>query len=265
VQPFRIVEENLRVAMRCYADATPGGEVREYPGLWVTSCGVNIAVFNSGLLSAPSDLPGLHRAVSLTRTHFAARGFGWSFWLCDDLMQTAHRAAARSAFQPHGAALVAEPPGMYAESLALPSRPLTRIECRKVEDERTRAEFANISSVVFALPARDALVIYGGPRIWTGPMTGWIGYVNDEAVSIVTVVVAAGAAGVYSLGTMPQRQGCGYGEALLRHGLEHAQMETGVTKTVLESTEQGLRMYLRLGYRIVTRFSVYNREACDRL
>ena len=46
-------------------------------------------------------------------------------------------------------------------------------------------------------------------------MKGWIGYVNNKAVSVVTIVIAADAIGVYSLGTLPQYQGCGYGETLV--------------------------------------------------
>jgi ribosomal protein S18 acetylase RimI-like enzyme len=93
-------------------------------------------------------------------------------------------------------------------------------------------------------------------------MKCWVGYVNNKAVSVVTVVFAADAVGVYSLGTLPQHQGCGYGETLLRHGLEEARRETGITRSILQATDDGFNLYLRLGYRVVTSFSVYTKETC---
>jgi ribosomal protein S18 acetylase RimI-like enzyme len=66
--------------------------------------------------------------------------------------------------------------------------------------------------------------------------------------------------GVYSLGTLPQYQGCGYGETLLRHALDDIGKRTGITRSVLQSTDEGLKLYQRMGYRPVTSFSVYTRE-----
>ena len=257
--PYSIVERNLRAAMRAYAKSTAGGEAVDRDGVSLTSCGTDIAVFNSALLSAPVGVAELDRAVSVAAGHFAALRFGWSFWLCDDLFAGHNRVLSQATLQKHGLALVAQPPGMYADQLTAPVRPPAGLEYRRIVDDRTRLEFAHVSSIVFALPFASACRMYGGAPIWD-TMTGWIGFFEGKAVSVVTVVIEAGAAGVYSLGTLPQYQGRGFGEALLRHALDHVQKETGITRTVLEATDQGFGLYLRLGYRVVTSFSVYTRE-----
>ena len=65
------------------------------------------------------------------------------------------------------------------------------------------------------------------PDLWEPPSYGWVGYFEGKAVSIVTIVIASDAIGVYSLGTLPQHQGCGFGETLLRHAIGDAQPRDG--------------------------------------
>jgi len=248
--------------MACYARVSQRGESREYPEVVVTSCGVNIAVFNSALLTAPVAQPALEQAIAVTSSHFSTRSMGWSFWLCDDLLPPELRHSARGIFHQKGLDLIARPPGMYADRVNAATRPAANMTFRPIDDERTRLDFAHISSVVFALPFVSARRVYCEPRLWQPPMKGWIGYVNNKAVSVVTIVIAADAIGVYSLGTLPQHQRCGYGETLFRHAFEEARKETGISRSILQSTDDGFNLYLRLGYRVVTNFSVYTKETC---
>jgi hypothetical protein len=47
---------------------------------------------------------------------------------------------------------------------------------------------------------------------------------------------------------------------LLRFALEVARAESGIERSVLQATPQGSQLYLRMGYRIVTNFSIFLRE-----
>jgi ribosomal protein S18 acetylase RimI-like enzyme len=248
--------------MACYSRVSEHGDITVLPGVSANSCGVNLAVFNAALLTAPATCAQLEHAVTACSSHYEARRLGWSFWLCDDLLDMQARVASRNIFGDRGLTLVARPPGMYLEKITPATRHRTGIDCRPIGDERTRFDFAHISSVVFALPFVSAQRIYGGPAVWQPPMKGWVGYINDKPVSVVTTVIAADAVGVYSLGTLPQHQGCGYGEALLRQALEEARKEAGITRSILQTTDDGFNLYLRLGYRVVTSFSVYTKETC---
>ncbi|HYI91968.1 MAG TPA: GNAT family N-acetyltransferase, partial [Bryobacteraceae bacterium] len=157
---------------------------------------------------------------------------------------------------------IAEPPGMYADSIASPSKPPARMTFARVESAQTRMEFAHLASFVFSLHLGVSKRIYAATEMWAPPSYGWIGYFEGKPVALVTVVISGGAAGVYSLGTLPQHQGCGFGETLLRHALEDARRLSGIECSVLQATTQGMSLYLRLGYRVVTKFSIYLREGC---
>lgn len=257
---YRTVEENLRVAMRCYSRVNAKGEARDYPGLSVASCGLNCAVFNSALLSGPARNGEFERLLALAGVHFRQRKLGWTFWLCDDLLPAPLQKEARNLFRNHGMSLIAQPPGMLAEQLNPPRRRAASLDIQRVHDAATRLDFAHLSSVIFALPFETSRHIYGSPELWQEPMTGWVGYLDGRAVSIVTVVIGGGALGVYSVGTLPEYQGRGFAETMMRHALACARQVSGMETSVLQSTAQGLNLYSRMGYRVVTRFGVYLNE-----
>ena len=258
------VERNLRAAMRCYAFATPQGETRELPGLTLASSGIDFAVFNSAMLTAPVGVEAgeLDRRIQLARVHFDARGLGWSFWLCTDYLDGMMRKACRQTFGMHGMVNVAEPPGLYLRTLRPPGSKLPALEFRPVDGERERMDFIELAAIIFSLPYNISRMIYGPASTWESGMDGWVGYVDGRAVSVVTTVSAAGVAGVYSLGTLPQYQGRGYGQAILRYGLECARRKYGVDASVLQTTNSGMSLYKKLGYRKVAGFAVHVLESC---
>jgi ribosomal protein S18 acetylase RimI-like enzyme len=200
------------------------------------------------------------RLVALARLHFKQRNLGWTFWLCDDLLPPGLQKQARPYFRDSGMSLIAQPPGMFAEELLPPRRRPASIDIRQVHDVATRMDFAHLSSVIFSLPFETSRRIYGAVELWQYPMSGWVGYVDGRAVSLVTVVLGAEALGVYSVGTLPEYQGRGYAETMIRHALREASELTGLRTTVLQSTVQGLSLYSRMGYRVVTKFGVYLNE-----
>jgi len=63
--------------------------------------------------------------------------------------------------------------------------------------------------------------------------------------------------GVYNVATVPDQQRRGFGEAVMRHAVAEAQREHGIARSILQSTPAGLHLYQRMGYRVVTRVSVY--------
>lgn len=258
---YSVVEENLRIAMRCYSRVTEQGEARDYPGVAVTWCGLPASVFNSALLNAPANEIELLHALSLAGVHFRQRGVGWTLWLCDDLLTDEDlRKRARGIVQTNGLDAIASPPGMYAERLEPPKQALPSLRYKPVTDAATRLDFAHLSSVIFSLPYKTAQQIYACESLWADPMYGWIGYADGQAVTLAAVVIGAGAAGVYSVGTLPAYQRRGYAEAIVRHALAEARSQVGSEVTVLQSTSMGLKLYTRMGYRAVTRFGVYMYE-----
>jgi ribosomal protein S18 acetylase RimI-like enzyme len=263
---FQAVDQNLREAMRCYSHVCDDGEVRQYPGVAIASSGINFSVFNSVMFtSRVEDVADLDHRVNMAEVHFTARSLGRSYWVCEDLLTTKVRRAARKYFESRGMHVVAEPPGMYCDRPNPLSRRLPAMDYRLVNSQRTRFDFVELACSVFALPYHVADKIYGPESTWSSPMIGYVGYVGERPVSIVSTVLGGDAVGVYSLGTAPQYQGHGYGESIMRYALEQARAKTGLERTVLQTTRSGRRLYERMGYKAVTKFTVYTREICGSL
>ena len=233
------------------------------PGVVFASSGIDYSVFNSAMFTSPVEtVAELQARLTHAEVFFNARGLGWSCWMCDDMLAPAVQKASRAIFTARGMRVVAQPPGMHADRVWPRDRQPAKIEFRRVEDDRTRFDFADVASVVFALPFTISEQIYTPESTWTSKMKGFVGYEAKKAVSIVATVVSGGAVGIYSLATLPHAQRCGYAEALMRHALETAHRETGIERTILQTTRAGIGLYKRMGYRPVTNFTVYLRDSC---
>ncbi|HLJ16171.1 MAG TPA: GNAT family N-acetyltransferase [Bryobacteraceae bacterium] len=259
---YLIVEENLRTAMRFFGQAREQGALQEAPGVSLIFSGIDYSVFNSALLSTPvhADVTDLKNRIATAASHFGPRGFRWSFWLCEDMLDRSIRRQARNTFAAGRLWPFTDPPGMLAERLAPVSRPLPDIEYRRVTDAVTRLTFAHITCIGFEIPYMVARQVYELERAWSGDYVGWIGYANGVPVATAATVVAAGAVGVYSVATLPAWRRRGYAEALLRRVLGDIRARTGIERTVLQSSKAGLSLYEKMGYRMVTRFIVYLSE-----
>lgn len=256
---YFIVEENLRRAMRFFGQADERGLLREAPGVSLIFSGIDYSVFNSALLSTPveANANDLQSRITTANVHFGARGLRWSFWVCEDMVDHSIRRQARKAFAAGRLRPFTDPPGMLADRLAPPVRPLPEIECRRVADAATRLAFAHITCIGFEIPYAVAKQVYEPERAWDGDYVGWLAYTNGVPVATAATVVAGGAVGVYSVATLPAWRHRGYAEALLRRVLGDIRERTGIERSVLQSSKGGLPLYQKMGYRTVTRFIVY--------
>jgi ribosomal protein S18 acetylase RimI-like enzyme len=253
------VERNLRRAMRAFSLASEGGEARDMPGVTLVSSGVDYSVFNSAMLSspAPEGDGGLDRRAAIAAVHFSMRRVGWSFWLCEDLLDPSTRRRAGDILAGRNLRRLTEAPGMLAEALEPPLRPLPWLDYRRVADDRTRGEFCHVTAIAFNLPFAIAQAIYGSERFWRGDYRGWLGYRDSQPLAAAATLAAGGAIGLYSVATLPEhrRQGCA--EAIARHALAQASAESGESPYVLQSTPAGHALYEQMGYRTVGHFTIY--------
>jgi ribosomal protein S18 acetylase RimI-like enzyme len=253
---FAAVEENLRTAMRFFAEATGSGEVCALPGAVALFSGLDYGVFNIALLDGRGG-GNLEATLAEVARYFKKRTLRWSFWLCEDLLDAHTRRRARQTFSDFGLRAISHPPGMMAPELLPPVRRLPAIECRPVADTASREVFAEITSVSFEIPTLVAHAVYTPERAWNGAYQGFVGLVSGRAVSIAAIVPAAGTLGIYSVGTLPLFRRQGYGEALMRAAVSEMRRRTGIERLVLQSTEAGYALYRRMGFHDATKFTVY--------
>jgi GNAT superfamily N-acetyltransferase len=259
MRDFQIVDANLRAAMRFFGDATGGGENHPLDGALAIYSGLDYGVFNIALLAdqPPAGIGGFTERLARCARYFAPRTMRWSFWLCENSLDFSTRRRARSLLLDRDLRPISQAPGMLAESLLPPVRPLPKIECVPVADRATRQAFGALTSVSFDIPPGIAKAVYEPERAWFGDYRGFVGFAGGRPVAIIAIVATPDALGVYSLSTLPECRRSGFGEALLRAAVASEQARTGITRIVLQSTDAGYSLYRRLGFNEVAKFSVY--------
>jgi GNAT superfamily N-acetyltransferase len=255
---FQTVESNLRQSFRILAGGRPHGDVREVGGVSIASAGVTFQMFNAAFLAAPvtSDVE-MDRRLLVAATHFDQRGLDWAFWSCDGFLDSGVRRRARKLCERRSLHLSADLPGMIADCVLPPARPLPAIEVRRVTEGPVCDAFCEIGSVCFNVPLTWFREVFENPAVWRD-FAGYVGYVEGVAVSTAATVISDGVIGVYNVATLSGHQRRGYGEAIMRHALEEGRKRHGLERTILQSTPQGLPIYQRMGYRTVTRVLVYS-------
>ncbi len=256
---YEHVEANLRHAMAFYARAQSGGETRELPGVLTVSCGLNYPVFNSALLRSP--VPGvdgdLSSRLAMASIQFRALGVGWSYWICHDLLDERSLRGLRRSCQTYGLEPVVTAPGMLVEGWRPPARPLPAVEVREVRDAATRTAFAHLIATIFDLPFQMTMNMYGNEAAWTEEYAGFLGYVDGKPVTTAMVNISNGSCGYYSVGTAPGYRRRGYAEAVMREADREMRKRLPFEFSVLQSSTVGRRLYEQMGFREVTRFSVF--------
>ena len=255
---FQFVESNLRDSFRALASVRPSGDVQDLAGISIASAGVAFQMFNAAFLAAPVESEtDLERRILQATVHFNARGLEWAYWVCTDWIEEKLRKRARRIFERHNLRFSVELPGMIADRLLPPERNLPEMEFRRVSDQRTRTAFCTLGSLCFNVPLVWFNEVFDNDLVWKN-FAGYVGYVGGEPVSSTATVTSSGAIGVYNVATLPRHQRQGYGEAVMRHAIQQAHREFGIERTILQSTPQGFPLYVRMGYRTVTKVAVYS-------
>jgi ribosomal protein S18 acetylase RimI-like enzyme len=255
---FENVADNLRESFRVIAASRGAGEVRELRGVSIAAAGVTFQMFNAAFLSEPVQTEAeLAQRVMLASVHFNARGLEWAYWVCEGWLENRTRKRSRQVFERLGLRHSVDLPGMVAERVAPPVKPQSAIDVRRVSPGSTRDAFCAIGSVCFHVPLVWFHEVFDDDSVWKN-FAAYVGYVDEEPVSTTAIVMGGAAVGVYNVATLPSHQHRGYGEAVMRYAIEEARSRTGVERTILQSTPAGLKLYERMGFRTVTRVSVYS-------
>jgi GNAT superfamily N-acetyltransferase len=258
VTDFGPVDGNLRACFRALASCRDGAETRCMAGIQVLSLGVRFQMFNAAFLAgAVEDEADFERRISSAQVHFGARGLAWSFWLCDGLLPAAVSRRAQRLFDGHGLRVASQMPGMIAARLAPPARSLPAAEIRPVENRGASLDhFREIGAQCFRVPREWFEEVFDARTTARDPFRAWVGYTDGKPVVTAATVTAGDSIGIYNIATLPDFRGRGYAEWIVREAI--AREAQGLNSPiVLQSTEVGLALYARMGFRTVTRFRVW--------
>ncbi|HEY3839227.1 MAG TPA: GNAT family N-acetyltransferase [Bryobacteraceae bacterium] len=255
---FHPVEENLRQSFRILARARERSDVREVDGVSIASLGATFQMFNAAFLNSyVADEADLERRIAAAAAGFAARRIHWAFWMCDAFLDRRLQRKAERIFGRMGLTLSSELPAMAAESLVVPWRRLPKIDICPVRDEAARRAFCQIGAVCFHVPLAWFEEVFDARMSDRPDFVAWLAYVNGEPVATAATVIAAGAIGVYNVGTLPGHRGRGIGEAIVRYAIDQAKQKAGTNRTVLQSTSFGYDLYRKMGYKTVGQVLVF--------
>ncbi len=126
-------------------------------------------------------------------------------------------------------------------------------EIREVANETELDDFKKVFVETYAIPEWagqawvDATLKVG---IGKTPWRMFVGYLNGEPAATNMLFNGAGVASVYAVATLPSAQGQGIGAAITLKPLLGARDNDGYKYAVLFSTEMGVKVYERIGFRM---------------
>lgn len=242
------VRTNLHAFFRLLARAA-SAELLEGPAAARWHTPVAHPWFN-GVLAKQPPAEGADQEARDAIAQFEARGVrSFTWWLKPGL----DTEAWARVLVPLGFHYDDGTPGMAVELAALPAPvPPVGLTIRTVESLDDLRSWTRTFGIGYGLP--DELV---GPyfELLAGvgldlPVRHYLGELDGVPAATSTLLLAAGAAGVYNVATVPDARGRGLGAALSLEPLREAQA-LGYRAGVLQSSDMGVGVYRRLGFRTV--------------
>jgi len=91
------------------------------------------------------------------------------------------------------------------------------------------------------------------------PMRNYLGYVGGKPVATSCLFLGGGAAGIYSVSTLPEVRGKGIGAAMTVRPLLDAR-ERGYRIGTLQSSDMGFNIYQKLGFRHLCQIEYFQKN-----
>jgi GNAT superfamily N-acetyltransferase len=253
-------EQNREFLHLCeYYAAVLGGEYGIHGNVALACCGVRNLTFNTAALAGVvASEEEITQAINTSMGYFEQRGTDWSFVLCDAYVPEDIRAALPLILTEHRLDWFWAVTGMVTDGLGEPSRVLPPLVYRQVDDEVTAFAVVDINARAYGIDREFFTDVLMNPKLWTDRHLGYVGFVDDRPVVTAVVYRGESAIGLYWVATEPELQRTGYAEAAMRHAVAQARTTWGMDRTILQSTQKGLPLYQRMGFRHVTRFDYYS-------
>ena len=250
-------EENLRDSYRTMARCSADGAVMEADGAYHIATGVPNAFFNpvflNPLYAPPDDVDGFLRRV---RAFYAARGgLPWSLLLphYDDSEPTltCERLADAGVVAAGSVPLLTRPTPRSRDTL----RGNRDIHIERVGDGETLSDHRGVLGEAFGLPGYVTEMLL--PDLPPPTTRLYVAYLGREAVGTASLFESAGVAGIYNVSVMPAYRRKGTATMLLRHVLDEACWECGLSDTITQAPRLVWPLFRALGFRrlgICTRY-----------
>ena len=218
---------------------------------------------NFGLLNRPAaNDADLEHRVTEAIEYFGAFRNPWLFTASEDWLGR----NALSLVSRVGLVRKLDLTGMAAERLSPPVRAFPpNVQLRRIVDEETRTALADLNADAYGVPKEWTRPVVGSAVLWESRLFGTLAHVAGEPALGAFAVPIDKALYVAWVATAKTYQRLGLAELVIRTSLEDARKATGIERTILHATEEGVSVYRRMGYRSVVKFPLYgDREREDK-
>jgi GNAT superfamily N-acetyltransferase len=240
---------------RQFAESFENADIATRDGLAIGWPDVPLTMYNNIFLERNVEDSGtlkarVHEAASFARTK---RQTGL-VTVCHELLENQTRFELDDIFESEGYMPALTLTGMAGNilPLAAPGHPDLRIE--RAEDNGVSVTDINCLAYGFAVETGRASLLQ--PSFWQSAFS-YVAFIGDRPVATATVIVQSECLYLALVATVPEAQGKGYGQAVVRHSLQRAHEATGLTRTILHATQAGYSLYDGLGYRATAHFTGY--------
>lgn len=236
-------DRNFIAAMSVLAQTAPHGSVTRHGPLTVAVTGVASSFFNTVVVTDPAQVPSLPAAVR------ALRATALPF-----VVHVRHELASAMAGAPKL--------GLTNDGLlpcfAIEPRPVPEAPAELSIGRVTPANWSDVLSVVargFGIPAQAVESLYSQRMLEVPSLRAFIGSVAGQPMATSISIRTGDTVGVYSVTTLAEYRGRGYGTAMTWHLLADA--DPGWRVAVLQASEMGRPVYERMGFQMVREFAEF--------
>jgi GNAT superfamily N-acetyltransferase len=238
---------NLLEAFRVLARSLPNGRISEEPGVVRIATGVPSPEFNPVFVVSPPSDPST--VIDASSSFMASAGVSaWRVVAFSGAEAVVGAAALSAGFRPGPVR-----PGMVLDPI--PTRPPSLPSELRVRRTRSRDVWTTLVKVMmrgFGGEAPDDIEGFFPYRMAT-VFRGYVGFVGKTPVATSVGLSYRGIGGVYSVATLPEFRGKGYGAALSWQAAVGTRRE-GCRASYLQASEMGYPVYARMGYQKVTSY-----------
>jgi GNAT superfamily N-acetyltransferase len=251
-------DRNLASTLRLYAHTAPGADLLDDGGLLLVSTSRGWpGPYHNGALRLDPSIP-VDDVLARAEAFFAERCPGYCVWIAAHADADLERGALDAGYaqvSTNGAPRLAleHPLDGGVLTAALPDG----ITLDEVTDDDGRLDYLAVTVDAYAdsmLPRHAAVAQLATLRSVRGPdVRAVVARDQGQPVSAAMVVVSDQVAGIQLVGTVPAARGRGIGELSTRWAVG-AGFELGAEAVVLEASDAGEPLYLRMGFVEVSRY-----------
>ncbi len=162
--------------------------------------------------------------------------------------------------EAHGLPHITDYPGMAVDLLKLNEdlEILSDLSIERVDDLKTLDQGRRVFTLGYGVPISLGNLLFDifSSLGFELPLRHYVGWLKGKPVSCSTLLLSSGVAGIYLVATVPESRGQGIGSALTLAPLCDAR-DLGYRIGILGSTEIGLGVYRRLGFKEYFKFGIY--------